>query len=208
MDLQSIRQDYSGPSTNNLPSEPHVAIERWLTEALETEIEATAFSLATHRDQEISVRVVLAKEVTKEGVVFYTNGQSQKGDNLAHTPRAAGVFFWPKLQRQIRFEGPVTRVSTSEADTYFGSRPRASQLAAIASQQSKKIDSYDLLLEKFQALEKDLAAIPVERPAHWGGYRIALEKVEFWQGQRSRLHERLIFEKKPDGSYAKYCLQP
>jgi len=208
VDLKSVRQDYSGPSIGNLPSEPHKGIEAWLAEALKTEVEATAFSLATHQGDDISVRVVLAKEIKRDGITFFSNRSSQKGAHLGKTPHAAGVFFWPNLQRQIRFEGVVSYVDTTEADAYFASRPRASQLAALASEQSARIDSYEAVVAKFAELEKKLVEKPVPRPDSWGGFLISLDRVEFWQGQRSRLHERLVFEKRDNGAYESYWLQP
>ena len=208
MDLAAIRSDYEGKDISNLPAEPHRGIELWLAEALPVEHEATAFSLATHAAASPSVRVVLAKNVAKEGVTFYTNGLSLKGGQLAANPIAAGVFFWPKLQRQVRFEGKVTPVSAADADEYFASRPRASQIAAVVSKQSEPIESYTRLHETFEKATRDFAEGAIPRPQHWGGYLISLERVEFWQGQRSRLHQRLLYTRSGDGTYSRVWLQP
>lgn len=209
MDISQIRNDYQAEPITNLPKEPHVALEHWLSEALRTEAEATAFSLATAGDlQAVSVRVVLAKAITAEGITFFTNGLSLKGRQLKERAVAAGVFFWPSLMRQVRFEGKPTRVPDAEADQYFATRPRESQIAAAASAQSEPVASYEILLEKYAVLEKELAGKEVKRPAHWGGYIISLERVEFWQGQPNRLHQRLVFEKTDKWGYRQTWLQP
>lgn len=209
MDISQIRNDYRAEPITALPQEPHVALEHWLEEAIRAEAEATAFSLATLDDRAgLSVRVVLAKQVSAEGVTFFTNGLSLKGRQLKQHPLAAGVFFWPVLKRQIRFEGKVTRVRDAEADQYFATRPRESQIAALASAQSEPIASYEILLKKYAELEKELAGREVKRPEHWGGYIISLEKVEFWQGQPNRLHQRLQFERTEKSGYRQTWLQP
>lgn len=209
MDISQIRNDYQAEPITSLPTEPHVALEHWLGEALKTEAEATAFSLATMGDSPgISVRVVLAKAISAEGVTFFTNGLSLKGRQIREKSVAAGVFFWPSLKRQVRFEGKATRVSDTEADQYFATRPRESQIAAVASAQSEPVASYEILLEKYAELDKELAGKQVPRPAHWGGYVISLDRVEFWQGQPNRLHQRLLFEKTDKWGYRQTWLQP
>jgi pyridoxamine 5'-phosphate oxidase len=204
-----VRSEYKGDSIKDLPADPHKGAQLWLEQALKTEAEATAFSLATHDAAgELSVRVVLAKSITSAGVTFYTNGLSLKGRQLEEKPVAAGVFFWPASHRQLRFEGKVTKVSDAEADEYFASRPHDSQVASAISRQSTPLDSYDSLLRRFEAARAEYAGRKVPRPAHWGGYQIAFEKVEFWQGQPSRLHQRLLYTQKSDGTYERIWLEP
>lgn len=209
MNLGAVRSDYKGDSIEDLPGDPHRGAEIWLETALKSETEATAFSLATHAaDGRISVRVVLAKSIDAAGVTFYTNGLSLKGEQLEKSPVAAGVFFWPKMHRQLRFEGPVTRVSDAEADAYFASRPHESQVASSVSRQSTPLEKYSLLQQRFEAARAEFAGKHVPRPAHWGGFTVALERVEFWQGQPSRLHQRILYTLQADGSYSRTWLEP
>lgn len=209
MDLGSVRREYEGDSIDNLPGEPHRAAELWLEAALKTEAEATAFSLATHaQGGRVSVRVVLAKSIDAGGVTFYTNGQSLKGEQLESMPAAAGVFFWPQSARQLRFEGQVTKVSDTDADEYFASRPHESQVASAVSRQSTPLKSYGELQARFAKARAEHAGQRVKRPPYWGGFTITLERVEFWQGQPNRLHQRLLFSRQSDGSYQKTWLEP
>lgn len=207
MDLAAIRTDYRGDDISTLPAEPHRGIELWLAEALQAEKDATAFSLATRRQDQISVRVVLAKDISAAGLTFYTNGASLKGNQIADTPSVAGVFFWPNLHRQVRFEGSVTPVAAAVADAYFASRPWESQVAAAVSQQSRPVASYDKLRADFEQAKKDFTGRAVPRPATWGGYLVSFEKVEFWQGQPNRLHQRLLYTRK-GSAYERIWLQP
>ncbi|MFO1472769.1 MAG: pyridoxamine 5'-phosphate oxidase [Turneriella sp.] len=209
MNLGAVRSEYKGDSIEALPGDPHRGAEIWLEAALKNETEATAFSLATHAaDGRISVRVVLAKSINAAGVTFYTNGLSLKGGQLEQNPVAAGVFFWPKMHRQLRFEGPVTRVSDAEADEYFASRPHESQVASSVSRQSTPLEKYSLLQQRFEAARAEFAGKHVPRPAHWGGFTVAFERVEFWQGQPSRLHQRILYTRQADGSYSRIWLEP
>ena len=159
----------------------------------------TAMSLATvSRDGAPSVRIVLLKHVDERGFVFYTNLDSRKGRELTATPRAALCFYWPALDTQIRVEGTVEAVSDAEADAYFASRARESQIGAWASQQSETLASMDELRERVAAVEARFADQAVPRPPHWSGRRVKPSSIEFWHAGEFRLHERRRYER--DGS--------
>jgi pyridoxamine 5'-phosphate oxidase len=157
--------------------------------------EAVALATATSAGAP-SVRMVLLKVADDRGFVFVSNYESRKGRELAENPRAALLFYWPELGRQVRVEGTVERISEAESDTYFATRPRGAQLAANASRQSELLDSREALEARFAELD---ATYPndVPRPAHWGGYRLVPETYEFWQHRDNRLHDRLRYRKSP-----------
>jgi pyridoxamine 5'-phosphate oxidase len=158
------------------------------------ELEPTAMTLATRsREGGVSARTVLLKHYDERGFVFYTNLQSNKGRQLAEIPEAALVFHWKSIQRQVLVEGAVERVSDEEADAYFASRPRGSQLGAWASEQSRPLASRDVLLEAVAELESKHAGSTIPRPPHWTGFRLVPRMVEFWDGQDNRLHDRFRY---------------
>ncbi|MBV6492315.1 MAG: Pyridoxine/pyridoxamine 5'-phosphate oxidase [Turneriella sp.] len=200
--------EYTGDDIASLPREPFRAFEIWLSEAMKTEDDATAFALATHTSDRVSVRMVLAKDLSADGITFYTNGDSIKGEQLNATHIAAGVFFWPKLHRQLRFEGAVTLLSIDDAEEYFASRPHDSRVASYISAQSRPVESYQKLHTDFENAKRVLELLPVPRPPKWQGYRIALERIEFWQGQPNRLHQRLFYAREKNGEYSRTWLQP
>jgi pyridoxamine 5'-phosphate oxidase len=155
-----------------------------------------------------SARVVLLKQVDADGFVFYTNYRSAKAKELDENPQAALVFYWVGLDRQVRVEGRVARVSAAESDKYFSTRPRESQLGALASPQSEVIESREGLEERLSALEKEYQDREVPRPSHWGGYRLKPARIEFWENRPGRLHDRIVYDLQADGSWTIKRLAP
>ncbi len=184
-----------------MTTDPHELFEAWFAEARETEPndpEAVALATADARGRP-AVRMVLMKGHDQRGFVIYTNQQSRKGADLAANPFAALLFHWKSLRRQVRIEGAVSVVSAEEADAYFASRGRDSQLGAWASEQSSPLDSRDTFEARFQDAKARFDGQDVPRPPHWSGYRIAPDQIEFWQDRAHRLHERRLFVRSADG---------
>jgi pyridoxamine 5'-phosphate oxidase len=159
-------------------------------------------------DGKPSARMVLLKQVDDDGFVFYTNYQSRKANDLDTNPFAALVFYWKLLDYQVRVEGAVTRTSDEESDEYFASRPRESQLGAHASPQSEVVAGREILERRFAELEESYGDRVVERPEHWGGYRLRPQRIEFWKSRPGRLHDRLLYERQPDGTWLRKRLAP
>ncbi len=197
---------------SELDKDPIQQFKYWLDEAVATEniIEPTAMNLATYSQHEgLSSRMVLLKGLDDRGFVFFTNYDSRKAQDLSEYNQAALCFWWGALERQVRVEGEVVKVSAQESDDYFKSRPRGSQIGAIASEQSKPMNSYQALRDEIANVEekyKDLVVIP--RPGFWGGYRLIPSAIEFWQGRPNRLHDRLKYNKGADGDWVIERLSP
>jgi pyridoxamine 5'-phosphate oxidase len=197
MNVRDLRRDYARQTLleSNIDVNPFLQFRHWFAQAVEAQvIEPNAMTLATiTTDGKPAARIVLLKDFDERGFVFYTNFQSRKGQELAQTPSGALVFWWGELERQVRIEGSVTLVSEAEADAYFQSRPKGSQLGAWVSHQSQVIGERSVLEDRLAALEQEYCDRPIPRPPHWGGYRLAPTYFEFWQGRTNRLHDRLCY---------------
>jgi len=212
MMLADLRNDYSlaGLAEKDLARDPFRQFEKWFQEAAGAKIpEPNAMVLSTaDGDARPSARIVLLKGLDGRGFVFYTNYESRKGRALDRNPLASLLFPWIALERQVIVEGPVAKVPREESETYFHSRPRPSQLAACAAQQSSLITGRAVLEESLKALEIKYAGREVPLPPNWGGYRLSPETIEFWQGRRSRLHDRLRYRRAHDGDWVVERLAP
>ena len=178
-----------------MASDPFHLFDEWFAEARARELnDAEAMALATaDATGQPAVRMVLLKGYGPEGFVFYTNEESAKGEQLAQNPRAALLFHWKSLRRQVRVQGTVERVSSADADAYFASRARDSQLGAWASEQSRALDSRQTFEDRFDEAKRRFEGQDVPRPPYWGGYRVIPDRIEFWTDRAHRLHERRQF---------------
>lgn len=191
------------------PENPTELFRGWLDHALKESQDANAMVVSTVSSSgRPSSRVVLVRGVTERGVEFFTNYESRKGQQMESNKGVAVNFFWPWLERQVRIEGLVEKLSAEESDAYFASRPRSSQIGAWASDQSKALDSRETLKLKEQGLTKQFEDKAVPRPEHWGGYLIVADYFEFWQGRPSRLHDRVSYTIDDDGSWQRSRLNP
>jgi pyridoxamine 5'-phosphate oxidase len=190
--------------------DPLKLFQRWLHEAQAAGIHlAEAMTLATATSEgKPSARLILLKQADESGFVFYTNYNSMKARELDSNPQAALVFYWPQLERQVRVEGRVERTSAQESDVYFKTRPRESQIGALASPQSEVIQSRKMLQKRADELEELYRDREIDRPAHWGGYRLAPDRIEFWKGRPGRLHDRILYERQADGIWTISRLAP
>lgn len=211
-DIADIRRDYEGGRLDEAQAteDPMALFGEWLALALESEgDDGNVMTLATVDSQgRPHARVVLLKGVDDQGLVFYTNYHSHKGSELSNVPHAALVFWWPSLSRQVRIEGRVEQVGEAESDAYFASRPRASQLGAWIATQSVVIPDRTWIEERQARFEQAYEGQEIPRPVHWGGYRVVPEMVEFWQGQPSRLHDRIRYERREGSAWGHFRLAP
>jgi pyridoxamine 5'-phosphate oxidase len=209
--VADLRKDYGQASLNedDVLDDPMLQFTRWFEQAIKAEVnEPNAMNVATvDANGRPSSRIVLVKQFDERGFTWYTNYDSRKAQELRANPYAALLFFWSELERQVRIEGRVETTSAEESDKYFHSRPLKSRLSAIASQQSAPIENRTALERNYEAVAATAGDAPA-RPVNWGGFRLVPERIEFWQGRRSRFHDRIVYERQEDGSWARQRLQP
>lgn len=210
--VQNLRLDYKAATLaeTDAHENPIIQFGFWFKQAIDTQVlEPNAMTLATATANCLpQARIVLLKEFDEKGFVFYSNYDSQKGLALLENPYAALVFFWGDLERQVRIEGVVERVSEAESEAYFKLRPRGSQLGALVSPQSVIIANRKFLEDRLENLEKKYNDKDIPKPKQWGGFRVIPNKMEFWQGRQNRLHDRIVYTHQKDDSWEKVRLAP
>ncbi len=212
MELAHLRENYTkgGLAERDLRKNPFEQFRLWFEQAQAAKItEPNAMTLATvAADGVPSARIVLLKHFDQQGFVFFTNYESQKGEELEENPNVALVFYWAELERQVRISGTAAKTSREESEKYFAMRPRASQLGAWASEQSTVVPGRNFLEEQLASLEKWYEGQEIPAPPYWGGYRVQPEVIEFWQGRQSRLHDRLVFSRMEESKWEIERLSP
>lgn len=211
MDIAQIRQEYMRERLDEakVARDPLVQFNAWFAETVEAKlpmVNAMTLATATHEGAP-SARIVLLKGVDSRGFVFYTDYLSRKAQELATQPRAALLFYWIELEREVRIEGAIEKTSIEESDAYFATRPLGSRLAAIASPQSQILENRSVLEARYVEAQRRHGATPI-RPENWGGYRVVPDAIEFWQGRPNRLHDRLLYRKQPGGEWQIVRLAP
>lgn len=209
--LENLRVSYQASKLDieDCHPDPVVQFDRWLEQAITSKCdESNAFVLSTVREGQPRARVILLKGVHENDFVFYTNYNSAKGSEITRDDKVSLTFFWAPLQRQVRIEGTVTKVTEEASDEYFHKRPRGSQIGAIASPQSTRVPNRATLEKMFHEVEMKYQGIEMlPRPKHWGGYMVTPNFLEFWQGRNNRMHDRICYEKK-NGSWELYRVAP
>jgi len=211
MSLADIRREYLGEPLDerHCDADPFAQFSIWLKQAQDLESDPTAMVLATTtRDGRPSARVVLLKAFDRHGFVFFTNYASRKAREIGETGRASLLFFWRSVNRQVRINGAVERVTAEESDTYFATRPFDSRVSVYASKQSEVLADRAMLDDRFETARRRFADGAVPRPDWWGGYRVVPDEFEFWQGRVSRLHDRLQYRRQPNDSWIRERLAP
>lgn len=212
INLASIRQEYTkgGLRESELPDNPFLLFSQWLQEAIDSKVdEPTAMLVGTVSPEgKPSTRTVLLKDLHDDKFIFYSNYESRKGRQLAQNPAISLSLVWHQLERQVHIEGTAEKVPPDESDQYFKKRPYKSRIGARISPQSQPIGSRMQLIRAFIREAARWIGKEVERPAHWGGYAVIPERIEFWQGRPNRLHDRIVYTLQPDGHWKKERLAP
>ena len=210
--IADMRKEYAQQSLSekDVEADPILQFKKWWDHALASKLnEPNAMVLATASKEAVpSARIVLLKDFNENGFVFFTNYDSYKGQQLSENPKACLVFFWEELERQVRITGLVFKLSSTESDEYFNSRPEGSRIGAWASPQSQVIENRNWLEERFNKLSSEMKDGTIQRPPHWGGYLVKPVIVEFWQGRVSRLHDRIQYFLQEDGNWKIERLAP
>ena len=211
LNIADIRKDYklAALDEDTVGYDPIAFFAKWFSEAEAAQItEINAMTLATAENGMPHARIVLLKGLDKANFVFFTNYDSDKGREINSNPHVALVFFWKELERQVRIEGVIEKIPSSESDIYFRSRPVGSRIGAWASPQSSEITDRNILDLNYARYEEEFSKIEIPRPPHWGGYKVIPNRLEFWQGRSSRMHDRILFTKNEAGEWNRSRLAP